>query len=279
MSKVSEIYDNIDKIYASRAPNTDDLVAAQYDQLRVLNASYSAGVTAPDGTKYPSPEAFAFTRKDPTEQLRSRTEWAELPPSYLSEYQLNTTYGIKPTAKTAKYMKQEKQVQDYFDAQTKGLSHSSNEWDTWVKWREQALSTVSQNIGGTAEKIRKLEHDIPVGRMQAAGILPDNKYMNWIVDQARAAAATILASGNSLIGTSQTAQYWRGAIEGYIDQMRNPDSDYYNQDVDTFFRQQTKTTGITDQNALYREILWGVPAGFYLKYDFTYENETAAKVG
>jgi hypothetical protein len=279
MDKVTAVYDKIDAIYASRAPNTSELVAGQYDKLRELNASYAKGVTAPDGSRYPSPEEFAFTRKSPDDQLGSRTKWAELPPSYLSEYQLNVVYGIKPTPKTSKYLAQESKVQNYFDAKTKGLSHSSNEYADWVAWRDKALGALAGNIGGTAERIRKLESDIPAGRLEEAGILPDNKTMDWIVANARNIAARVHAEGYSVAGTSKFAEYYRGYIEGYIDQIRNPDSDIYNREVDIFFRKQTKATGITDQHALYREVLWGTPSGFFLPYDFSYEEKVAGAVG
>jgi hypothetical protein len=114
--------------------------------------------------------------------------------------------------------------------------------------------------------------------MLTAGTLPDNPAFIWIAEQAAIVQDRILAKGFSPVGASAYAEQQRGLLEGYIDLMRDPNSEFYHRSVDRFWRVQTGLTQMTNQHALYRDIIWGAQPSFKLYIDYKAENAAAGKV-
>jgi hypothetical protein len=270
------IYDEIDRIQAAgySADQESQLVGAQYDKLRNLNNSLEPMNI--QGTRYPTPEAFAFYQRAPDVQQTYRERWAALPPQWLSSFQFETVYGGNVDKGDQKYLGWESQIQDYFDQHTKGISHSSNEYDAWVKWRETNDTALARRTGSM--DIRRLENHPPIYRLQQAGLLPENPSMNYIVKTATDISQKLSARGLSPWGTSADAEWYRGQLEGQIELMRDPNSQYYNRAVDLYWSRQAHVTGITNHQTLYRSVIWGLSNSFELPLDYSAENALARRV-
>lgn len=275
--KTHTIYAQIDKVKASGDPDTSAQLNALYDQLRKVNNSYTGGVKK-GGETYPSPQEYQFSKLTPKQQDAKVQGWAQEPPAWLSEYEFLTTYGQAAGPQVQTYFEYEKNVQASFDKGTAKLSTSSNEYAAWKTWQAKALAYGAQKIGATAVAVQRLEAAPPVVRMDAAGTLPAGPNMAWIVENTRIVAHRIAAHGYSVTGTSAYAEYERGVIEGRIDQMRDPSSKYYDRAVDVFWTRQANDTGITDDHALYRKVLFGAEPSFTIRPDYTAEDSTARKV-
>ena len=69
----------------------------------------------------------------------------------------------------------------------------------------------------------------------------------------------------------------RGQLEGQIELMRDPDSQYYNRSVDLYWSRMAATTGTTNHLTLYREVIWGLARSFELPIDYGAENAMAGR--
>jgi hypothetical protein len=268
---VNPLYAKIDELENSGAPGASDAQSRVYDQIRKVNDQWPV-VKGEDGAVYPPPEEFAYSKLTKQEQREKREKWASIPPAWLTEYALTQTYG-EQNGRTRKYLHDERAVQRYFDQKTANISPSSTEYDNWVKWREKSFDILAERSG--TQELRKLEKAPAIGRLAAAGLTPDTESMDWIVAQSAAIANRLRANDLSVWGASQDAQYYRGWLESYIERMRNPESHLYDSEVDRFFTQQARKTGITYDPALYRYVLFGIKGSFEIEYDFSAENQAA----
>jgi hypothetical protein len=230
-----------------------------FDQIRVIQQSFTTRTLTHNGQVFPSPEAVFYGNKNPVEQDAARYNWATKPPTWLTDFQLDTS-GLLPqspnrTVILGKLADFDNQFNQFLI--DKNVSTSSAYYHKLQRWADTQRAGITGQYGAEGQQILDVYNETPFQRLTGTGYGQGNATWAQTAQAASYVVDQLTKEGVSIKGFSANATYYKEWLYKTIEAQRDSNKAYDQLWIDLSYALPMKGYDQREGVPLYEAVLFG----------------------